>query len=641
MPSEDNEKLNKIEDLKKRLSSKSYQPPRGERYDFTYHAPKEVPEAWQSSDSSKGLGRKVLARSSVFKKIFIYSIIFFVLACGYAGYMFFDGGNTVSNNNIDISILGNSFASGGEELPLVVSITNKNSSALQSVDLVVEYPKGSSENGSTDNTERFRQSIGDIPAGSVHNENIKVTLFGEQGSTRDIKVSIEYRVQGSNAIFVKEKDYAVSINSSPINLSVDAPDTITPNQEVTLNIKEVLNATSPSQGLLLKVDYPVGFQFESANPAPSYGNNAWSLGSLSPGAEEDISITGKMVDVFADEQKNFKISSGSQSANDNSSIDVVFDSVAHLITISKPFISAQLYINGQYASEYAAPSSQPISAEIHWANNLYTKIDDLQIVAKVSGNALNRKTINVLDGFYNSVDDTITWDKNFKNGFAEVNPGDSGSVTFTVSPLTSSLGQIITNPVINVDVSISGKQPLEGEAVNQLKSSESKTVNIISDVNLAAKALYYSGAFTNTGPIPPKSAEETTYTVVWDVSNTSNSISNAKVSATLPPWVRFVGQTSPSTENVTYNDSTKTITWNVGSIDKGAGIVGPGREVSFQIGFTPSLSQVGTSPVLVNDATLTGHDDFADTDVTVNKNSLSTRLPNDALFPPNGDRVVE
>jgi hypothetical protein len=641
MPSEDNEKLNKIEDLKKRLSSKSYQPPHGERYDFTYHAPKEVPEAWQSSDSSKGLGRKVLARSSVFKKIFIYSIIFFVLACGYAGYMFFDGGNTVSNNNIDISILGNSFASGGEELPLVVSITNKNSSALQSVDLVVEYPKGSSENGSTDNTERFRQSIGDIPAGSVHNENIKVTLFGEQGSTRDIKVSIEYRVQGSNAIFVKEKDYAVSINSSPINLSVDAPDTITPNQEVTLNIKEVLNATSPSQGLLLKVDYPVGFQFESANPAPSYGNNAWSLGSLSPGAEEDISITGKMVDVFADEQKNFKISSGSQSATDNSSIDVVFDSVAHLITISKPFISAQLYINGQYASEYAAPSSQPISAEIHWANNLYTKIDDLQIVAKVSGNALNRKTINVLDGFYNSVDDTITWDKNFKNGFAEVNPGDSGSVTFTVSPLTSSLGQIITNPVINVDVSISGKQPLEGEAVNQLKSSESKTVNIISDVNLAAKALYYSGAFTNTGPIPPKSAEETTYTVVWDVSNTSNSISNAKVSATLPPWVRFVGQTSPSTENVTYNDSTKTITWNVGSIDKGAGIVGPGREVSFQIGFTPSLSQVGTSPVLVNDATLTGHDDFADTDVTVNKNSLSTRLPNDALFPPNGDRVVE
>jgi hypothetical protein len=641
MPSEDNEKLNKIEDLKKRLSSKSYQPPHGERYDFTYHAPKEVPEAWQSSDSSKGLGRKVLARSSVFKKIFIYSIIFFVLACGYAGYMFFDGGNTVSNNNIDISILGNSFASGGEELPLVVSITNKNSSALQSVDLVVEYPKGSSENGSTDNTERLRQSIGDIPAGSVHNENIKVTLFGEQGSTRDIKVSIEYRVQGSNAIFVKEKDYAVSINSSPINLSVDAPDTITPNQEVTLNIKEVLNATSPSQGLLLKVDYPVGFQFESANPAPSYGNNAWSLGSLSPGAEEDISITGKMVDVFADEQKNFKISSGSQSATDNSSIDVVFDSVAHLITISKPFISAQLYINGQYASEYAAPSSQPISAEIHWANNLYTKIDDLQIVAKVSGNALNRKTINVLDGFYNSVDDTITWDKNFKNGFAEVNPGDSGSVTFTVSPLTSSLGQIITNPVINVDVSISGKQPLEGEAVNQLKSSESKTVNIISDVNLAAKALYYSGAFTNTGPIPPKSAEETTYTVVWDVSNTSNSISNAKVSATLPPWVRFVGQTSPSTENVTYNDSTKTITWNVGSIDKGAGIVGPGREVSFQIGFTPSLSQVGTSPVLVNDATLTGHDDFADTDVTVNKNSLSTRLPNDALFPPNGDRVVE
>jgi len=39
---------------------------------------------------------------------------------------FFAGGNTVSNDNIDISILGNNFNSWWESLPLIVEITNKN-----------------------------------------------------------------------------------------------------------------------------------------------------------------------------------------------------------------------------------------------------------------------------------------------------------------------------------------------------------------------------------------------------------------------------------------------------------------------------------------------------------------------------------
>src|SRR6185295_14111325 len=129
---------------------------------------------------------------------------------------------------IDISIVGNSFTAGGEELPLVIGITNKNSSSLDLVDLIIDYPKGSDQDVSTD-MEHFRQSIGSIPAGAVRNENVKVVLFGEQGTTRTIKVSLEYRVAGSNAIFVKEKTFDVTVSSTPINLSVEAPSTISSN----------------------------------------------------------------------------------------------------------------------------------------------------------------------------------------------------------------------------------------------------------------------------------------------------------------------------------------------------------------------------------------------------------------------------
>ena len=323
-------------------------------------------------------------------------------------------------------------------------------------------------------------------------------------------------------------------------------------------------------------------------------------------------------------------------------IDTVFNSLSQAVTIKKPFIEAKLVINGASDNSYASDSKTPIHGEIEWANNLDTKVNDLIITAKISGNAVDRKTINAQQGFYNSFQDLITWDKNSQDQFEEVNPGDSGYVSFSLSPLSlfSATGGILANPSININVSISGKQSVEGYTTNDLNNFQSSTIKIISDVGFATKALYYSGPFTNVGPIPPKVEKQTSYTIVWSLSNTANNISKAQINSALPPWVRFVGPIFPATEDLTYNANTKEIIWNVGGIPRGAGITEGGREVSFQVALTPSLSQVGTNPTVINNAILTGHDDFANVDVRVNKASLDTKLPGDSALPPLGDRVV-
>ncbi|OGI94765.1 hypothetical protein A3A03_02690 [Candidatus Nomurabacteria bacterium RIFCSPLOWO2_01_FULL_40_18] len=649
MPSNDRNKLNRIEELKAKLFSKNYQPKIEYRDRFTNFKKNEVPDIWEGeSDPGADLfsnQSKFLMKTSTFKNFFFFSLAFFLLTLAYASYVFFAGGNTVSNDNIDISILGNNFTAGGEDLSLIVGITNKNSSALDLVDLVVEYPKSSSASGPdlSAGTERFRQSLGTIAAGAVRNKNIKIVLFGEQGSFRPIKISIEYRVEGSNAIFVKEKSYDVTISSTPLNLSVEAPTTISPNQDITLKVKATLNATHAVSKILLKLNYPSGFQFGSATPVPSLGNNVWSLGDLAPGAERNISITGKMLDVSDGEEKTFHISSGSQSPGDKSVINVVFNSLAHTVSIQKPFIEAKLFVNGVYQREYATNARTPIQGEIRWTNNLDTKVNDLSIQAKISGNAVDRRTINAQQGFFDSSIDTVTWDKSSKNGFNEVNPGDSGSVNFTISPLSlySVTGEILSDPSININISISGKQLVSGYATVDLNNSESSTIKIISDVGFVTKALYYSGSFTNTGPVPPKVEQATSYTITWSLSNTSNSISKATVSSSLPSWMKFAGPIAPTSEDLTYNPSTRAITWNAGRIQRGTGITGAPRSVSFQVIFTPSLSQVRTTPIIVNDAVLTGHDDFAKVDVKVSKTSLRTQLENDPLFPASGGVVVE
>jgi len=641
MPLDDRNSLNRVEELKSKLFSKNYKTQIEHRDVFSPVQKKEVVDSWADTDETiDATKEKFMMKTSFFKKFFIFSIIVFLVALGYASYVFFIGGNTVSNDNITISVLGNNFTTGGQALPLVVGITNKNNSSLELADLVTTYPKGSSSSPS--DTETIRTTIGTIPAGAVVNENLEPILFGEQGSTIPLTISLEYRVAGSNAIFVKDEPYSVTISSTPINLSVDAPANISPNQIITLDVKATLNSTTTAPGILLNVNYPAGFQFLSSTPAPSFGNNVWNLGDLAPGSEHDVSISGKMVGVFNGDQKTFNISSGSQSSTDKSSIDVVFNSMQQMVTIQKPFVEADLSINNVSQSEYAVNDQSTINAQIQYTNNLDTKVDNLQIQAKLSGNALDPITVNVPQGFYDSATNTITWDKTGVSKLAELNPGDNGTLDFSFSPLSlvSASGGILSNPSVNIEVDISGEQSGSGVAVNNITNSSSASINIISDVGLSDSALYGSGPFNNTGPIPPTVGKTTTYTIVWSISNTANSISNAQVTSTLPSWVNFVGSFLPAEANLTYNSSTRQIVWNADRIASGAGVTGAPQTVSFQVSFNPSLSQVNTTPTLLNDAVLTGHDDFANVDVSVDKAVLNTDLINDPTFSSNEASVV-
>jgi hypothetical protein len=252
------------------------------------------------------------------------------------------------------------------------------------------------------------------------------------------------------------------------------------------------------------------------------------------------------------------------------------------------------------------------------------------------------KKIFASNGFYSSAEDTIIWDKNSDSSFAEINPGESGQVGFSFAPLSlfSSSG-LVADPYIQIDISITGKQALDNDAIETVKDTESKKIKIASDTSFSSKVFYNSGPITNSGPIPPTAEKETTYTISWNLSNTVNNISGAKIVATLPNYVKFVGPTSPMSEDLKYDSFKREVTWNIGTIPKGTGITGASKEVYFQVSINPSLSQVGSSPTLVNEAVLTGVDDFANVGVRVTKSALNTVITGDASPAFGSDKVVE
>ena len=121
----------------------------------------------------------------------------------------------------------------------------------------------------------------------------------------------------------------------------------------------------------------------------------------------------------------------------------------------------------------------------------------------------------------------------------------------------------------------------------------------------------------------------------------TNTIINAEARAILPSYVKWIGLAQGVSENVTYSDTTREVFWKIGSVKPNTGFNSTNREASFVISLLPSISQVGSTPQLMKEVSLTGQDSFAGTQIKDSAGAISTHLTNDPTYG-NGEneRVV-
>ena len=651
----------RLDDEENRLYRPNLVGRKEKRFDTLFPKKISVNKDWGPVKAGIGAmngAKKVAKHPTFFKKFFIFSVIFAFFAIGISAFTFFTGGNTVSNDNIDITIGGNSFTPGGEELPLQVQIANKNPTDLELGDLYVAYNKAGDSSDTTDassttddptidssggadsNYVNELNSIGTISAGKTATKNVYVTLYGAEGSVQDVDFTLQYHIHGSNAIFVKKVTFPVTISSAPIALSVDIPPNVTPNQSLSFTVHVQSNAKSTISGVLLHVDYPNGFKFAYATPNATAFNNVWNLGNMDPGDEKDIVISGVMYGQDGDNSA-FHVSVGSPSSNDNTVIGLTYNSLAQVVSLVKPFISADISINGSTAETVAVPSASAVGVTVNWSNNLPTLVTDGQIVVSLSGNAYDPTKVSPGGGYFDSSKNTITWDKTSSQSLGTIQPSDHGSVSFSVNvPALISGAGILTSPTVNISVSISGKQPDIGGAVSQVTNFQSKKAVISTDLGFSADAFHNSGTFTNTGPIPPQANQPTTYTVVWTITDSANTLSDARATATLPTYVDWMNSFYPTNDGLTYDDTTRTLTWDMGQVVSGTGFTGPSRTMAFQVKLNPSISQIGSIPKLILDTSVSARDTFTGESLSTTKAAVSTDLQNDLNFPQNGGVVT-
>jgi hypothetical protein len=628
----------KIENLEKELYGKDFKPHEVE--DLLERKEISVPSAWDAENEARAFAHeqeRARARHTMIKKIVYISLGFFVIAAVVAVLVWWRGSNIISGANITIDAVAPLAVAGGEPFETKITVTNGNKVAIEAATLFLEYPSGFY--AATDKTElpRISKELGTIAPGQSVTESINTILYGEENAQKDVGLVLEYRMAGSNATLKKGATYAVRVSSSPVNVKLGILKEISSGQEIELSFDVQSNSKDPLSNLLLEVSYPFGFTFQSADVPPSQGENVWNIGTLDPQEKRTIKVRG-IIEGQENEQKAIRVLIGTPDVKDDRRVGVAYNSIMETLTLTKPFLALDIAMNGEHSTEYAAPLGRGVRVDIAWKSNSQTPVTDATIEVALKGDVLNRYSVFADGGgFYRSIDNSIVWNKAASHSLASISEGDRGSVSFSFAPLSLGVdvARTLKNPQIVFEVRARARTT-STSATETVSTFASRKVKFETDIRLTAQTLYYAGPFKNTGALPPVADAETTYTIKWLVRNASNNVSNTVVKTTLPVYVKWLENISPTGEDISWNAQNSEISWNVGRIPAG-GV----REVAFQVSFLPSLSQLHKVPSLTGDSVMTSFDDFTKTNLIDRKAPLTTNLSADPQFSQNQAAVVQ
>ena len=605
----------RLEALRKRLYERGNVPASNESHTLTPPEEKSVPTQWQQppketptapvevaplyNDTPVDMSPKKIQRGYRMK-ILLAGIAFFVVAVALSSLFLMFGGRGISGDNITISATAPFTIGGGEELPIQVGVTNDNAVPIQSGTLIVEYPSGTRSVGE-DSKELFteRLSLETVEPGETINVPLRVLVFGEENEEKTINVSIEYRVEGSNATFFKEADpLRFKVSSSPVVMRADTLKKISSGQETDIAVTLISNSPTPLQGVLVRAEYPTGFDFTQSDPAPTYGQNMWLLDSIDPEGETTITIKGIVVGKETDEYAiNFTV--GVPNEGDQQTLASVFATAQTQFEIERPFLDIDLSIDGSRESSVAVQPGKRSNVVMEMTNALDDTLYDISVEVDLSGNAFSIYEVGPSTGYFDPSKNTITWDVSNTALLRQATPGEEKRLSFTIEPTGASL-----TPQVNIAVNVTARRVSESQVSQQLVGTANAAIKVVSVPEVITLVGHNIDIFPDTGPMPPIVDQETTYTVTLKVANGSNNITDAVVNTTLPAYVTYLDE-SVGAGALSYNPTTRALEWSAGDIDANAEVF-----TAFQVSVVPRALHVGTTPTIVGEQRVRAVDQF-------------------------------
>jgi len=529
----------------------------------------------------------------------ILVFIFLTLLLGIFGYWQWQR-HIFSEEVVRLEIFGPRMVEAGEEFEYVVKFKNKGVVRLEEVRLIFEYPRQAIV---PDGKPLWQEIIlEDINPGQEKTIPFRARLLGREGENLVARAALSYRPKNLQARFESVTTFTTIIESVPLTFEFEMPPRIKPGRNFTFRINYFSHLDYPLTNLRIQIEYPPGFQFISSVPRALKGNE-WTIPVLNSFQGGRIEISGQFLGE-ASQPKIFRARLGILREGEF----ILLRESQKAIEITRPAIHLGQKINRN--PDHVASAGEWLYYEIYFKNLGDRTLTNLFMVIRLEGEAFDFQTIRSDLGQTTPGLNSIVFDWRRVSKLQFLLPMEEGRVDFWVR-LRDDFGPV-TNPVLRNTISIDG---VEKEFVTKVNSR----------LEIVQRGYFQSG------PIPPRVGETTTYTIVWQAKNYYSLVRNVKVKATLPPGVELTGKIFPEEEALkfTFDPETREIVWLVGDLEMRTDVFAPPRSLVFQIAFTPLPDQIGQTPEIIGKAKVIGEDSWTGQTLKTTAPSLNTTLPDD------------
>ena len=540
------------------------------------------------------------------KYIFI-AIFILALGLGLAGYWYWQQ-NPYSKEVLKLEILGPDIALASYEVTYTVKYKNNGDIRLEEPRLIFEFPEYTLlEPGVSRRIEIGPEELGDIYPGEEKTFQFKGRLLGKEKEVKTAKAWLSYQPKNLQARYESTTSFSTTVDSVPLTFDFDLASKVEAGREFDFSINYFSSLDYPFSNLSIKVLYPDGFEFIQSAPQ-GLDNSDFEIVLLNPAEGGRIEIQGKLSGNL-NEQKIFKATIGIWKDDEF----IVLKEITRGTEITKPQLSVFQQINSQ--SNYIANPGDMLHYEIFFRNISDEPFQDLFLALTLEGDGFDFDTVKAESGQFQQGDNSIIWDWRSVPKLKFLDQGKEGKVEFWIN-LKEGWSSGEKDALLKSSILIS-----------QVKEEFETKVN--SKLEISQQASYEDEVFGNSGPMPPEAGNSTTYTVIWQVKNYFNDLKNVKVKAVLPSNVRLTGKIFPESESsrFAFDSGSREIVWMIGDMEAGTGIFNDGPNIAFQISLTPDSSQRNTNALLINEARISGEDQWTESAIEVESDSVKIESP--------------
>lgn len=544
-------------------------------------------------------------------KKLIIAIVLIVILLVITGYWYYKE-TIFSKSILKLEILGPENIQMGQEFEYTIKYKNNSNFTLEEPRFDFEYPESTiNEEGKT----RVSQILKDIYPGDEQFIQLKARLIGKEGDLKVAKAYLSYKPQNLKARYESNTTFTTKIDIVPITLDFDLPSKMERGKEIEFSINYFSNADFKLSGLRLEVDYPEKFNFISSNPQ-SLDNNEWEIADLDKAQGGRINIAGNLTEEVG-RKIQFKTRLGLWMDGELT----LLKETTKEVEIIEPLLYISQQING--SSNYIPSPGETLHYEIYFKNIGNTPFENLFLINKFDSPIFDLTTLKVISGQVRADDNMIIWDWKQVAQLKFLDIQEEGKVEFDIA--IKDAWDISEAEANNTFIT---------NKVNISQITQDFKTKVSSKLKVLQKGYYKDDIFENTGPVPPVVGQQTTYTITWQAQNYYNDVKNVKVKATLPPGVTLTGKIFPDSEilKFSFDSNSREIIWNVAdNMAPGTGVLTEARSVSFQISLTPTTIQRGKIVPLINEATISGEDQWTGANISFKNLGVDTKIIDDLL----------